>query len=392
MLRLVSSVTIVQKTPYKPNENESIERKKTFSFNFINEVEIFSSWEHFTDTAKITFPKKMYFTDENGVRTNFTGKNLYAGDTIPLIQRGDRITINLGYHYNSKTTIQKEFEGYITAVFNTTPITFECEDLMYELKQIQAPIKTYYSNQWDVESMINDMLKGKNTTIKVRQSIKTIIGDFISGHETVAEVLANLRKKSHLNSYLRGNELRCSSLVYYPEDVNENTGQGKHIFSFQENITNDDLQYQRKEDTNLHIRAYSVDKKELETGEVTKKGKPKTTNKRLEVLVPDDSILTGETKTLYFFNIGTKEELKKEAEKKLNMFWFTGFRGKFTTFGLSSVRHGDHVKLIDKASPERNGNYIVKSVRKTFGVNGYRQEIELDIRLDGINLKDIYAN
>jgi len=387
MLRLVSSVTISQKTPYKPDENTSIERNKTFSFNFVNEIEIFSSWEHFTDTAKIIFPKKMYFVDENGVKNNFTGKNIYAGDTTPLIQRGDRITINLGYHYNSKTTIQKEFEGYITAVYNTTPITLECEDLMYELKKMQAPIKTYYSNIWDVESMINDMIKlsGVKTDIKVRQSIKTKIGDFISGHETVAEVLANLRKKSHLNSYLRGTELRCSSIVYYPEDARN------HIFSFQENIIEDNLQYSRKEDTNLHIRAYSVEKSEVETGQVTKKGKAKTTNKRLEVLVPDDSILTGETKTLYFYGIDNVTALKKEAEKKLNRYWFTGFKGKFVTFGLSSVRHGDHVKLIDKASPERNGNYLVKSVRKTFGVNGYRQEIELDIRLDGLSTVDINA-
>jgi hypothetical protein len=45
------------------------------------------------------------------------------------------------------------------------------------------------------------------------------------------------------------------------------------------------------------------------------------------------------------------------------------------------VKQGDNVYLIDKSLPERSGYYKVKSVRYTGGVNGLRQEINLDYKI-----------
>ena len=53
-------------------------------------------------------------------------------------------------------------------------------------------------------------------------------------------------------------------------------------------------------------------------------------------------------------------------------------KGKFKTFGLPFVKHGDYVDIIDPVLPERNGRYVVKGVGYEGGINGLRQEIELD--------------
>ena len=47
------------------------------------------------------------------------------------------------------------------------------------------------------------------------------------------------------------------------------------------------------------------------------------------------------------------------------------------------MNHGDQVTLVDSVLPERNGTYLVRSVTTNFGLRGYRQRVELDIRLDG---------
>ena len=120
---------------------------------------------------------------------------------------------------------------------------------MWKLKQIKAPNKTYYEKDWSVETMLQDMLKGSDIDFKVRDSITTKIGDFLSENETVAEVLARLRKDKHLNSYIRRienvdgsvkHELRCSGIVYYPEDQRDTENGAERlrewVFDFNKNI------------------------------------------------------------------------------------------------------------------------------------------------------------
>lgn len=69
--------------------------------------------------------------------------------------------------------------------------------------------------------------------------------------------------------------------------------------------------------------------------------------------------------------------LKELAERELENFRYTGFRGSFTTFGEPFVNHGDKIELVDANIPDRNGLYIVEEVERTFGFNGYRQKIKI---------------
>lgn len=398
MLRVVSNITITQQpTVDFPG------RGKTLFFDFVTEYECTDEWDTLTDTAKVVFPKNVYVRDERYRLVQLGGTNKNAGGfsvVPPIFLRGDLITIRAGYIYrdtagNEKTDTSTWFQGFITKVGSGTPVEMECEDNMYRLKQIQAPSKVWPAKTYTLEKMLTEMLQGTGFTVNALTA--TTLGDFRTENETVAQVLARLRKDYHFESYFRGSELRCGSKVYIDNEARTH----QYYFATQsapdlQCITEDDLTYQRKDDLQLSALAYSVNKLELVTG-TTKKGKVKTKSERLSCLViyqngrfetipkkkgvdfPTNT--SGERRTLYFWDVKTVEELSVLAQDELKKYYYTGMKGKFSVFGLPYVTHGDNVIITDPILPERNGTYRVKGVKRTGGVGGLRQEITLDYRI-----------
>ena len=95
MLNLKSFIKITQQgNKIYPN------RSDTFTFDFVNSVEVVSTWENLADTAEIVMPQKCYVLDKNGKQYSWLGKNIGGKqDTSPIIMRGDKIEISLGYNY-----------------------------------------------------------------------------------------------------------------------------------------------------------------------------------------------------------------------------------------------------------------------------------------------------
>lgn len=398
MYRVLTRTTFIQ----QPSTNFPT-RTKTLIYNFIHSYEADDSWKDMTNKAKIILPKNVYVRDETGALVSMgaligSPDNVNIGGfsgTAPFFLRGDKVTIEAGYAYfdargNEVFPMNTVFQGFISQVTSKKPIELECEDNMWKLKQVIAPNKVFPAAKYNLESMVEELISG--TGFKVNKTTTTSIGDFRTQNETVAEVLARLRKDFHFESYFRGSELRCGSQVYFESDA---IADGKKVFKFQQNIISDDLEYRRRDDLNLSAIAYSINKKELQT--TTKDGHKKTKRERLEVLVtirPDGKVIktpkpagqhadyapntAGERRTLYFWNVGTVDDLAKLAVAELTKYFYTGMHGKFTTFGLPYVRQGDNVDILDPVLVERNGRYKVKGVRYTGGVMGLRQEIELD--------------
>jgi hypothetical protein len=268
---------------------------------------------------------------------------------------------------------------------------------MYLLKQIPArggKNNLFSGKKYTVEKMLSEMLKGVDVT--VNQKTQTNIGDYtVESNMTVAQVLEDLRKNAHLESFFIGKELRVGFLVYDEELALQREAIQKKVFIFQHNIIEEDLIYKRREDIILSAVACSIN--EVSSGKKTKDGQDKTKSERLEVLVynkngelvgikkekgksfPENK--EGERRTFYFKDITSADTLIERAKNKLKDYFYTGFRGSFTTFGMPFVKQGDNVYLIDKLLPERSGYYKVKSVRYTGGVNGLRQEINLDYKI-----------
>jgi hypothetical protein len=397
MYRVITNISIVQQ-PTKDFPN----RKKTLSFNFCNHYECSDNWRDLTNKGKIIIPKNLYARDANNKLVQLFGTNVNIGGfgkTEPLFLRGDKVKIDSGYKFlkngreiyqGTYDNVEKTslFEGYISNVSSKIPMEFEVQDNMWKLKQIPAPIKVFKATD-TLENILTTLLSG--TEFTVNALTKTTFGEFRIGNETVCDVLLRLRKEFHFESYFRGNELRCGSIVYLPEEAKE------HNFTFQKNIISDELQYKRKDD--IVLSAVVSNTIEEDTGKTTKDGEKKTKRIRLEALVTlqygsDEPIVFikkkgeqyppntgGERRTLFYPGAFTIEALKNLAVDELKKYYYTGFKGKFTTFGIPFVKMGDNVRLTDPLLPERNGLYKVRGVEYNGGVQGLRQIIELDFKL-----------
>ena len=402
MLRPFCQIKITQQ-PTAELQN----RNAVFTFNFANEIEVNSSWKNLTDTAKIKFPKNVFIKYADGSKRKLSLKDRpqfingrQSNNDNPFVLRGDKIEIQASYIYidrNGKEILPDPdviFTGYITKVINKMPIELVCEDNMYTLKQIFLDKMSWAAA--DISDVITYILKGTNFSFTTGGATMTL-GNFRIENQTPAEVLEYLRKTFHVESFFRGDVLHCSPFVYYP-DTNNNP---PHLLQFQKNIISDEMQYTRADDVKIGVKAYSISKQELSTQ--TFDGRMKNKATRLEIFATKDNKgnvfykdLTGGVQggidegsfgsvvTLFYADGNTLDGLKQFAKARLNRLYYEGFRGTFTTFGLPFIEHGDQVQFQDNVLPERNGTYFVKSVTRTFGMGGYRQKVEIDLRIDGV--------
>lgn len=370
-------------------------RTKVFEFNFMTRGDGDTTWSHLCDTFSLVLPRKIYFKDTStGKVTTWDKEPVYGNpNTSPLIMRGDKITISSGYSYfqpskqgttfdRDSTVTQKvqRFKGYITKIANKSPIELECKDNMYVLQQktVSNKVWTLDGTTYTLETMLKEMIDGTGFTVQT-DNYSHKLGKLSWANYTVAQVLEDLRRHNHLESFFVGDELRCGVIRYYPETRKE------HTFNFQRNIVEDDLDYQRSDDVRIGIIAKSINKVELVS--TNSSGKKKTKHQELKVTVGDPD---GELRTLFFWGIESTTELTTIAKKKLPFLKFTGFRGSFTTFSLPKVKHGDAVILENDEIPELTGTYLVKKVEDIMTVDqGLKQRITLDIRIDHLSVADI---
>lgn len=327
MLRLQSKITFTSKT----DGTEIV-------FDFVNEVEIETSYENLTDTAKITIPRKL----------NFDGKPIAVG-VDSIFKRGDSVKIELGYFPDLRTV----FEGYISKVNPKTPIVLECEDKMFILKT--TIISKYSKTSVTLKNLLTDII---GDVVEFRTLLDVELGSFKVSNASVAKVLDTLKSDYGFYSYFVNGVLN----VGLAADASDTQ---TIEYKFEENIIDDSsLEYQRSEDMRLKVKAVSINSSD---------------NSKIEAEVGDDD---GALKTFYTQN-ATLEGLRQFANLKLTEWKYEGFSGSFTTFGEPYIRHGDTAKLISDKFPEKNGLYEVVSVKRYFGMDGYNQQPELGIKQNG---------
>lgn len=362
-------------------------RDKTFTFDFCQDLMIEDSVDFVSGSGTLTLPRNVYFINENGVKQSWTNKNIVSGtQTTPLVIRGDKISISLGYIYRDAvnaekyiTDVQERFSGFISLVNNDSPITFEIEGFSYYLKQTQLGNKEYLKKDgYNLEKMLSEMLGivnakyGYNLKLRIDNTV-TEIGDYRTvDNPTLMIVLDELKTEYGINSFFDGEELVIGIPRYYPKNrVN-------HVFHFQKNIIEKNLNYNRSDDIRIGIKVVSIIE-EL-TGKVKANGKPRAKRKKIEGFAGDTD---GDIRTLHFNNVSTVRELETIAKKMLPKLKFEGFKGTFETFGLPYVKKGDTVALLDDVITERKGRYTVKSVKPVLSPSkGLKQIIEIDLRLD----------
>lgn len=326
MLRLTSRITIGD-----------------YTFNNCVSVHIESTWNQLTDMCSLTIPRKV----------KWSGKDLAAGNS-PAIAIGDKIKIELGYNFQYSTY----FEGFATSIGTQTPVVVECQDSFWFLKQCSGSF-TLGKN-----STLNDVLDQVKrvynaSAIKAKYGVEitfkpyknTVIGSFRADRVSMAFVLSTLKDKLGIISFSRNN-IVYSGLAYYDDQRSE----VQRIFNY--NIISDSLEYRKAEDIKIKLVVKSLDNKNLEPVEV--------------------GDADGDTRTYHVAGMTTQAQMRAVGERELPRYKYTGWFGSFITFGDVFIKHGDVVEMVDKVIADRNGKFLVKKVTTDFGVDGFRNEIELD--------------
>lgn len=297
-----------------------------FEFDFVVGVTIESSWQNLTDTAKITLPRNLKWKDK-----------LLKDE----IKRGDQVEIYLGYDFVENL----EFKGYVSQVKSEVPVVVECEDEMWKLKQ-----KTITQAWREVKlSALVSAIAGSGTSVVGEIDL----GPFRINKASAASVMAELRGKYGIVSFFRDGVLFVGFPYAQTEDKISN-------INYEEQVIESGLQYTRKDDVSIRVRAVSIlpdgNTIEVETGDAE-----------------------GETHSLHFYNVQSTE-LKKLADEQIDRLKYEGYRGEFITFGDPFIRHSEKVNLTSFEYRDRGGTYLVDAVTTTFGDGGFRRRVKLGPR------------
>ncbi len=312
-----------------------------FFFDYVTDVEITSSWQDLTDKAKIVIPRRL----------RWEGKPITNSDN-PLIKRGDKVAIDLGYDYN----FERVFDGYLSKVHPKTPLEIECEDAMWLLKQASIT-KSYQSVTY--QQLIHDMIAAGSksnpaiaaSNIQFDKNFDTNLGKLRLNNVSIAQVFDLLKKEYTIYTFIRNNTIYANLISPYQDAITQD-------FEFERNIIEDSLEFVRAKDTKIKVQVVVMDSK----------------GKKQEYTTGDPD---GEIRTITLYNKDAKTALDL-ANREIKRLKYDGFRGNFLAFALPYVRHGDIANLIDKKIPDRNGKYLISQVKTNFGVrSGYRREVTL---------------
>ena len=327
MLKLVSYITI------------GAELEKPIYFDFVNEIDMESAYDNLTDTCKITIPRNL----------SLKGKPIAVGSEA-IFKRGMSIKIELGYDDNLKTV----FQGYISHVHLSIPVTLECEDSMWLLKNNTLDNKSWASV--DLKTFLKYIIPSSVSYTTDGFTYENLGKFRISNNATSAQCLDTIRKNNNIISFFRNNKLYVG--VAFHESLTKTK-----VFGSEKNVIDDkSLEWMDRDEVKIKVQGASV----------------QSNNKVIKYTYPEN-LLNEKVPTTKLNVAGISlSQLKKNCKDYYNKFQYTGYKGSFLTFGEPLINHGDKVGFNSDKLPERNDDlYIVKSVKRSFGQGGYRQTIEL---------------
>lgn len=325
MLKLSSKITIGEDLP------------EPIILDFVNDIEIENSYENLTDTAKIILPYNL----------TFKGKTIAVGADA-IFKRGMKIKIELGYD----GVLKEAFNGYISKVNLSVPIVLECEDRMWILKNNVVGNITYSSVS--LSTLLKHIIPSSVTYTTNGFSFENLGKVRISNSATTSMVLKMLRDNYQIYSYFVGSTLYVG-LAY------QVSLQKQRVFGFEKNIIEDkNLEWTNSDDIKIKVKGISI----------------QSDNTKREYYYPSKD--TEGQQYVYRRPNLDQAGLEAAVKRYYESFFYSGYKGSFTTFGEPFVNHGDVVSFTGNKIEERNeGKYLVKSIKRRFGMDGYRQDIFL---------------
>lgn len=313
------------------------ENREEIVLHKVSEIAFESSFKDPVSKGSITLPRNIRLYNKDG-KTIASPEEAFK----KLFKRGDKVSISWGY--NGKLT--KEFEGYVTTVSANIPVVLEFEDEMFKIKRMPV---NFSSPQITLQELLETIIPGYD----IDALEQVTLGSVRLPKTQVGPVLEKLQTDWGLYTYWKDGKVRSGKYYVTESDSDIET------FHLERNCVSTALNYKRKEDVKLKIKAVST----LPNGS------------KIEVDGIGD--VDGDERQLTFYNVTDVKELEVLAKVEYDRFKVDGFDGSFTAFGIPSVTHGMKCRLVSGLFKEREGIYYIERVQKSFGIDGIRQQISL---------------
>lgn len=320
-----------------------------YRFTQVNEVRIEKSWRELGDKCEIRLAKN--------VRT----ENLDTNTLEKFIKVGDPVSVKLWYVDKPE---HEEFNGYVKRIKPSFPFEIECEDHIYYFRKTQIKKSWSKADKVTLKTVVQYVIDQVNSghsdaAITLSTNLPEVTfseGLVIQAGSTAATTLQKLKEEFGLVSYFKGREL-FTGLAYQ-----QNFGTVKYSLAW--NVITNDLTYRSEDDVLVQVKAIGI------------------LQNNTKVVVDDVGDKDGEQRTLYFYNISDKAQLKKLAEEEIKKLKYTGYEGTIDTFLYPYAEPLMAAELEDPEYDEsRSGTYIIDSVKIQFGAYGARRTVELGVKL-----------
>lgn len=370
----------------RPRRKITITGSKGLITEKVISIEINSGFDTLSDKATIIIPRRL----------RIDGEHYTVGDKTDLFKVNDLVKIEMGYDAElNKPNLTKRYEGIISQIVPGDDVKIYCEDELFFCKQVNK--QTQYLSPITLINLVKDLTAGvrseftgkgfdftfDSSAVGSRKSIPYVTGEpfavvcldsQISGYRlkrnpNIAQALQGLRKHFGFRAWIRNHVLYVGKLWY--EDIPA-IAPKTHVFKFQHNIIDNgkNLKYRRAEDFKMGVEVVSINMDDNSRYKefIGESGGDVKTLTRMHRAGETESVVRANMKTMGKVELATRN--------------YTGYHGKFLTFGEPVVFHGDHVKISDPRFPtDRGGTYKVKNV-KTSDKFGQWQEITLHSRVD----------
>lgn len=299
----------------------------------LDSVEIRTSIDNLTDSATIKLPQCVF------------NNNL---SELESIKKGQTVQIWLGYDNN----LEEEFHGYISEVSADGEIVIECQNEIYLFNAKTLPDKVFTKPK--LKELLKYVVDNCAPKMELNCQYDFSYDKFTISTATGLDVLKLVQDECHCMIFIKDDKLNITApYVQAGKSATVTYDLSKNVMA--EGFS---LKYKDKSDRKLKVTAKGkgADGKEIkeEGGEGG-----------------------GDTLTIDYKGIATKELLKKQIAAVLEQKSYSGYEGEFQGWGLPVVRKCDAVQLIDPTDSKHNGKYFVNGVTTTCGSGGFTRKISL---------------
>lgn len=314
---------------------------RVINFDTFNSVEIERDLFRINTTCKIRIPTSARLEYKGVIQEEKV-------QSARSFQRGDRITVSLGYNGR----LEREFTGFIYRINYATPLEIECEGYEYLLR---SGCETKSWAKTTLKEVAGYLIGGTDITLDEKLPDVAFTKFIIPSGTTRLAVFQELKDRYGLTVYFNEDKLYCG--LAYAQDF----GQVKYRLGWN-TIRDNELKYRDADDVCLKVKAIWI----------------KPDNTKIEAEVGDKG---GSQRTLFFYNVDSKAELERIAKEEIQKYKYSGYEGKITTFLIPFAKPGMKAELDDPKYNERKGTYYITATKVKADTGGGRRTVQFTIKL-----------